>query len=416
MSFFDKLFGKKNKPQTEEPLITEVPQQETEIPQDPDFEDTNPEEVTTTQTPEESQENQEEEQQPSEPSPTPVAEQQNSSSNEDTTTEKNEGGGFFSFLGFGKNKAADQKALEDGLEKSNDGIFNRISKAIAGRTEVDVDVLDAIEEALVASDIAVDTVIKIIKRLEDRIARDKYLNTNEVYSMLKQEIIDMLTESNTPDYTNFNIPDVKPLPYIMLVVGVNGAGKTTTIGKLSWQFKQRGLNVMVGAADTFRAAAVEQLNIWAQRVGIEIIKHPQDTDPAAVAYDAAQAAIARKADVLLIDTAGRLHNKKYLMDELSKIKRVLQKVHPNLPHDVLLVLDGSTGHNALHQAEEFTKATEITCIAVTKLDGTAKGGAVISIADQFKIPIKYVGVGETVDRLQVFNKRNYVESLFKKRQ
>lgn len=316
---------------------------------------------------------------------------------------------FFGKL-FSKEKKED---LNKGLEKSSGNIFSKITKAVAGKDMVDEDVLDEIEEALVASDIGVSTVIKIIERLEARVARDKYMNTADVYAMLKQEIIDLLTENNTPDYTEFKVPAVENKPYVMLIVGVNGVGKTTTIGKLAHQFKKQGHSVMLGAADTFRAAAVEQLTIWSERVDVPIVKQGMGSDPAAVAFDTVNAAIARDADVVMIDTAGRLHNKKYLMDELSKIKRVMQKVTPNVPHDVMLVLDGSTGQNALLQAEQFTKATEVTCIAVTKLDGTAKGGAVIGIADQFKIPIKYIGVGEGVEHLQVFNKKEFVDSLFR---
>lgn len=303
--------------------------------------------------------------------------------------------------------------LDKGLQKSNQNIFSKISRAVAGKDVVDEEVLDQIEEALVASDISVETVIKIINRLEERVSRDKYLNTEEVYKMLREEIIALLSENNTPDYTDFVVPDTLPYPYVMLIVGVNGVGKTTTIGKLAHQFKKRGKNVMLGAADTFRAAAVEQLSIWAERAGVPIIKQGQGADPAAVAYDTVQAAVSRNMDVVLIDTAGRLHNKKHLMEELTKIKRVIQKVAPELPHDVMLILDGSTGQNAIHQAEEFMKATDITAITVTKLDGTAKGGAVIGIADRFGIPIKYIGVGEGIDQLQVFNKKEFVDSLFK---
>lgn len=323
--------------------------------------------------------------------------------------------GFWGKLfGAGANKEQEKQDLNEGLKKSSESIFSRLSKAIAGRTEIDMDVLDAIEEALVASDISVSTVIKIINRLEQRAARDKYLNEEEVYNMLKDEIIALLTENNTPDYTQFDIPNTKPMPYIMLVVGVNGAGKTTTIGKLAYQFTRAGKTVMLGAADTFRAAAVEQLSIWAERIGVPIVKQGTGADPAAVAYDTVQSAIAKGIDVVLIDTAGRLHNKKHLMDELTKIRRVVQKINPSLPHDVMLIVDGSTGQNALLQAQEFTKATDVSCITITKLDGTAKGGVVIGIADQFKIPIKYIGVGEKADQLQVFNKREFVDSLFRK--
>jgi fused signal recognition particle receptor len=304
--------------------------------------------------------------------------------------------------------------LDKGLEKSNQNIFSKISKAIAGKDVVDEEVLDQIEEALVACDISVPTVIKIIDRLEARVAREKYLNSEEVYKMLKEEIIALLTENNTPDYTDFDLPDTQPYPYVMLIVGVNGVGKTTTIGKLAHQFKKRGKNVILGAADTFRAAAVEQLTIWADRANVPIVKQGQGADPAAVAYDTVQSAVAKNMDVALIDTAGRLHNKKHLMDELGKIKRVIQKVSPDMPHDVMLILDGSTGQNAIAQAEEFMKATEVTAIAITKLDGTAKGGAVIGIADRFGIPIRYIGVGEGIEQLQIFNKKEFVDSLFKR--
>ena len=321
-----------------------------------------------------------------------------------------------SFENEDKTEVIDKKEdLNKGLKKSNDSIFSKLSKVVAGKTTIDDDVLDDIEEALVSSDISVDTVIKIIERLEKRAASDKYLNIEEVYDMLKDEIIEMLTENNTPDYTDFNVPVTKAnCPYVILIVGVNGAGKTTTIGKLSYQFGKLGKKVILGAADTFRAAAVDQLTIWSERVGVDIISQGMDADPAAVAFDTVNAGVARNADVIMIDTAGRLHNKKHLMDELSKIKRVMKKVDSDFPHEVLLIVDGSTGQNALLQAKEFIKATEVTAIAVTKLDGTAKGGAVIAIADQFKIPIKYIGVGEGIEHLQVFNKKDYVDSLFKR--
>lgn len=323
---------------------------------------------------------------------------------------------FFKNL-FSKNKKEEletkKEDLNKGLEKSSQSIFSKLSKAVAGRTEIDVDVLDSIEEALVASDIGVDTTIKIIDRLEARAERDKYLNVKEVYQMLKDEIIDLLSENNTPDYTEFELPDTCGQPYVMMIVGVNGAGKTTTIGKLAYQFEKQGKKVVMGAGDTFRAAAIEQLAVWADRAGTEVIKQKMGSDPASVAYDAVSAAVSRSYDVCIVDTAGRLHNKKHLMDELSKIKRVMKKVDSDFPHDVMLVLDGSTGQNALEQAKHFTKATEVTCIAITKLDGTAKGGVVIGIADQFKIPIKYIGVGEGLEHLQVFNKKEFVDSLFK---
>lgn len=302
--------------------------------------------------------------------------------------------------------------LDKGLQKSSDNIFSKLGKAVAGKTVVDEEVLDSIEETLVACDMGVSTTIKIINRLENRVARDKYLNIDEVYEMLKDEMVQLLTENNTPDYLDYQLPTAKPT--IVLVVGVNGVGKTTTIGKLAYQFKNRGLQVLLGAADTFRAAAVDQLSIWAERADVPIIKQPMGSDPASVAFDTAQAAVSRNSDIVFIDTAGRLHNKAYLMEELTKIKRVMKKVHPDFPHEVMLVLDGSTGQNAFIQAEQFTKATEVTCLAITKLDGTAKGGVVLGIADQFKIPIKYIGVGEGIDKLQVFNKKEFVDSLFKK--
>ncbi len=304
--------------------------------------------------------------------------------------------------------------LDKGLAKSNLSIMQRFSRAIAGKDVVDDDVLDEIEEVLVSSDISIDTVVKVIKRLQARVARDKYLKVAEVYEMVKQEIIDLLTENNTPDYTDFTIPETNGTPYVILVVGVNGAGKTTTIGKLAHRFKLMGKTVLLGAADTFRAAAVEQLVAWSERADVPIIKQKTGSDPAAVAYDTVEAGVARNADVIIVDTAGRLHTKVNLMRELGKIKKVVEKVHPDFPHEVLLIVDGSTGQNALIQAREFAKATEVSAIAVTKLDGTAKGGAVIGIADQFKFPIKYIGVGEGIEHLQVFNKRDYVESLFKK--
>lgn len=305
--------------------------------------------------------------------------------------------------------------LDQGLQKSNEGIFEKLSKAVAGKTIVDEETLDEIEAALIASDIGVSTTVKLIEILEARVAQDKYVSTNDVYEMLKDEIVSLLTENNTPDYDGFDIPFTYPYPYVMLIVGVNGVGKTTTIGKLAYQFKKSGKTVMLGAADTFRAAAVEQLSIWADRVGVPIVKQGTGADPAAVAFDTVQSAISKQIDVVLIDTAGRLHNKSQLMQELSKIKRALQKVAPPVPQDIMLVLDGSTGQNAFHQAQEFTKATEVTCLAITKLDGTAKGGVVLGIADQLKVPVKYLGVGEGIDKLQIFNKRQFVDSLFKKK-
>ncbi len=316
--------------------------------------------------------------------------------------------GLFGFF----NKETKQD-LDQGLQKTNEGIFDKISKAVAGKSTVDEEVLDEIEAALIACDIGVGTTVKLIEALEARVAKDKYLYTSEVYQMLKDEIVQLLTENNTPDYDGFDIPFTYPYPYVLMVVGVNGVGKTTTIGKLAYQFKQQGKSVVLGAADTFRAAAVEQLSIWADRVDVPIVKQGEGADPAAVAFDTVQSAMARKADIAIIDTAGRLHNKTHLMQELNKIKRAMQKVAPNVPHDILLVLDGSTGQNAFHQAQEFTKATDVTALAITKLDGTAKGGVVIGIADQLKVPVKYIGVGEGIDKLQVFNKRLFVDSLFK---
>jgi len=318
--------------------------------------------------------------------------------------------GFFGKF-FSKEKKED---LDKGLEKSSQSIFSKLSKAVAGKDIVDDEVLDEIEEVLASSDISVATVIKIIDRLEARVAKDKYINIDEVYKMLKEEIIDLLSENNTPDYTEFENPDTSLKPYVILVVGVNGAGKTTTIGKLANMYKNMGKNVLLGAADTFRAAAVEQLEAWANRVDVPLIKQGTGADPAAVAFDTVAAACNRNSDIVMVDTAGRLHTKVGLMRELTKIKNVMKKVDEEFPHEVLLVLDGSTGQNALIQAEHFTAATEVTAIAITKLDGTAKGGAVIGIADQFKIPIKYIGVGEGLEQLQVFNKKEYVDSLFGK--
>ena len=311
---------------------------------------------------------------------------------------------------FNKEKKED---LDKGLQKSRGTIFNKISRAVAGKSEVDDEVLDEIEGALVSSDISVDTVIKIINRLEERVARDKYINTEDVYRILKEVIIDLLTENNTPDYTDFEVPDTCGMPYVVLIVGVNGAGKTTTIGKLAFQFEMLDKQVLMGAGDTFRAAAIEQLEVWAERAEADIVKQKMGSDPASVAYDTVTAAVKRGMDVVLVDTAGRLHNKKPLMEELSKIKRAMQKVDDVFPHDVLLVLDGSTGQNALLQAKAFSEVTQVTGLIITKLDGTAKGGVIISIADQLKVPIRYIGVGEGMSQLQIFNKKEYVDSLFK---
>ena len=308
-------------------------------------------------------------------------------------------------------KKEQKEDLNKGLEKTKQSIFSRISKAIAGKSTVDDDFLDELENILISSDVGVDTTVKIIDRLNKRVSREKYFGSEELNTILKDEIVTLLSENNTPDYTEFSIPVIAK-PYIMLIVGVNGVGKTTTIGKLAYQFKQAGKKVLLGAADTFRAAAVDQLTIWSERVDVPIIKQQMGADPAAVAFDTVNAAKSYDADVVLIDTAGRLHNKVNLMNELSKIKRVIQKVYPDAPHDVLLVLDASTGQNAFEQAKQFTAATDVTSIALTKLDGTAKGGVVIGIADQFKIPVKYIGVGEKMNQLQVFNKKEFVNALF----
>lgn len=315
--------------------------------------------------------------------------------------------GFFNF--FSKEK---KETLDHGLEKTKESFFGKLSRAVAGKSKVDDDVLDNLEEVLVTSDVGVDTTLNIIQRIEDRVARDKYVSTNELNSILRDEISQLLTENKTDDTEGFNIPAGKK-PYVIMVVGVNGVGKTTTIGKLAYQFKQAGYKVMLGAADTFRAAAVEQLVIWGERVGVPVVKQNMGSDPASVAYDTLNSAIANDIDVVLIDTAGRLHNKKGLMDELSKIKRVMQKLKADTPDDVMLVLDGSTGQNAFEQAKQFTQATDVTSMAITKLDGSAKGGVVIGISDQFKIPVRYIGLGEGMEDLQGFNRREFVDSLFK---
>jgi fused signal recognition particle receptor len=302
--------------------------------------------------------------------------------------------------------------LDKGLEKSSTSFFSKLTKAVAGKSKVDEDVLDNLEEVLVSSDVGVDTTLKIIKRIEARVAEDKYLGTEELNKILREEIAGLLSETHTGEAIAFEVP-ANTKPYVMMVVGVNGVGKTTTIGKLANQFKKAGLNVVLGAGDTFRAAAIDQLQIWADRVGVTIVKQQMGSDPASVAFDTLQSAVAQNADVVIIDTAGRLHNKVGLMNELTKIKRVMEKVIPDAPHDVMLVLDGSTGQNAFEQAKQFTAATEVSCLAVTKLDGTAKGGVVIGISDQFQIPVKYIGVGEGIDDLQVFNKYEFVDSFFK---
>ncbi len=304
-----------------------------------------------------------------------------------------------------------KETLDKGLEKTKTSFFSKLSKAVAGKSKVDDDVLDNLEEVLVTSDVGVDTTLKIIERIEERVSRDKYMGTDELNGILREEIAGLLAETNVGEATDFVIPEGKR-PYIIMVVGVNGVGKTTTIGKLAHQFKRQGLKVVLGAADTFRAAAIDQLEVWADRVDVPIVKQKMGSDPASVAFDTLSSAVTQEADVVLIDTAGRLHNKVNLMNELGKVKRVMQKVIEEAPHDVLLVLDGSTGQNAFEQAKQFTKATEVTSLAVTKLDGTAKGGVVIGISDQFKIPVKYIGVGEGLDDLQVFNKYEFVDSFF----
>ena len=306
----------------------------------------------------------------------------------------------------------EKQNLDKSLEKSSTSFFSKLTKAVAGKSKVDEDVLDNLEEVLVSSDVGVETTLKIIKRIEARVSEDKYLGTEELNKILREEIAGLLSETNRGEATEFEIPANKK-PYVMMVVGVNGVGKTTTIGKLANQFKKAGLSVVLGAGDTFRAAAIDQLQIWADRVGVPIVKQQMGSDPASVAFDTLQSAVAQNADVVIIDTAGRLHNKVGLMNELTKIKRVMEKVIPDAPHDVMLVLDGSTGQNAFEQAKQFTAATEVTCLAVTKLDGTAKGGVVIGISDQFQIPVKYIGVGEGIDDLQVFNKYEFVDSFFK---
>lgn len=314
--------------------------------------------------------------------------------------------GLFNF--FSKEK---KETLDRGLSKTKESVFGKITRAIAGKSKVDDQVLDDLEEILITSDVGVETTLNIIARIEKRAASDKYLNVQELNTILREEIVSLLMENNSVDTDSFDISS-KIRPYVIMVVGVNGVGKTTTIGKLAYQFKQRGKSVYLGAADTFRAAAVEQLVIWGERVGVPVIKQKMGADPASVAYDAISSAIANNADVVIIDTAGRLHNKVGLMNELTKIKNVMKKVLEDAPHEVLLVLDGSTGQNAFEQAKQFTLATEVTSLAITKLDGTAKGGVVIGISDQFKIPVKYIGLGEGVEDLQLFNRKEYVDSLF----
>ncbi|MCV9928261.1 signal recognition particle-docking protein FtsY [Flavobacterium sp. LS1R49] len=314
---------------------------------------------------------------------------------------------------FKKIFSSDKKeTLDKGLEKSKTTFFSKLSKAVAGKSKVDDDVLDNLEEILVSSDVGVETTLKIITRIEKRVASDKYLGIEELNQILREEIAGLLSETNTGEATEFLVP-IQARPYVLMVVGVNGVGKTTTIGKLAYQFKKAGYKVVLGAADTFRAAAIDQLQVWADRVDVPIVRQNMGSDPASVAFDTLQSAVAQNADVVIIDTAGRLHNKINLMNELTKVKRVMQKVVADAPHDVLLVLDGSTGQNAFEQAKQFTAATEVTALAVTKLDGTAKGGVVIGISDQFKIPVKYIGVGEGIEDLQVFNKYEFVDSFFK---
>jgi len=310
---------------------------------------------------------------------------------------------------FGKDK---KEKLDKGLEKTKKSFFDKLSRSIAGKATVDDEVLDELEGVLVSSDVGIDTTVKIIDRIEARVAKDKYLGTKELNALLKEEIAQLLSENEGNEYTDFELPADKK-PYVIMVVGVNGVGKTTTIGKIAHQFKQKGKSVVLGAADTFRAAAVDQLIIWSERVGVPIVNKGMNADPASVAFDTVKSAVANNADVVLLDTAGRLHNKVNLMNELTKIKNVMQKVIPDAPHEVMLVLDGSTGQNAFEQAKQFTLATEVSSLAITKLDGTAKGGVVIGISDQFKIPVKYIGVGEQMDDLQVFNKHEFVDSLFK---
>lgn len=315
--------------------------------------------------------------------------------------------GIFSF--FSKEK---KEKLDKGLEKTKESVFSKLARVVVGKSKVDEDVLDHLEEVLITSDVGVHTTVKIIERIEDRVASDKFLGTSELNAILREEISDLLAENHLEDVSEFTIPtDQKP--YVIMVVGVNGVGKTTTIGKLAYQLKKKGLKVVLGAADTFRAAAIEQLEVWSQRVDVPIVKQQMGSDPASVAFDTLQSATNQGADVVIIDTAGRLHNKVNLMNELSKVRKVMQKIVPDAPHEVLLVLDASTGQNAIEQAKQFTKATEVNALALTKLDGTAKGGVAIGISDQFQIPVKYIGVGEGIEDLQVFNKVEFVDSLFK---
>ncbi len=319
--------------------------------------------------------------------------------------------GLFDFFKKKESNVEEQEALDKSLEKSREGLFSKITKAVVGKSTVDEDVLDELEEILVTSDVGVQTTLKIISRIEARVAEDKYVNTSELNSILRGEIQNLLSENNSNDFRNFEYGNHKP--YVIMVVGVNGVGKTTTIGKLAHKLKLAGNKVVLGAADTFRAAAVDQIKLWGERVGVRVVAQPMGSDPASVAFDTLQSAVANGDDVAIIDTAGRLHNKVTLMNELTKIKQVMQKVVPGAPHEILLVLDASTGQNAIEQCKQFTQATEVNALALTKLDGTAKGGVVIGISDQFKIPVKYIGVGEGIDHLQLFNKKEFVDSLFK---
>jgi fused signal recognition particle receptor len=315
--------------------------------------------------------------------------------------------GIFSF--FSKEK---KEKLNKGLEKTKESVFSKLARAVVGKSKVDADVLDNLEEVLISSDVGVETTVKIIERIEDRVAKNKFLGVSELNGLLRDEISQLLSKNNKNDINDFEIAKSSD-PYVIMVVGVNGVGKTTTIGKLAYQLKKKGLRVVLGAADTFRAAAIEQLEIWSQRVEVPIVKQKMGSDPASVAYDSLESAVSQQADIVIIDTAGRLHNKVNLMNELGKVRKVMQKILPNAPNEVLLVLDASTGQNALEQARQFTKATQVTALALTKLDGTAKGGVVIGVSDQLKIPVKYIGVGEGIEDLQVFNKIEFVDSLFK---
>ncbi|WP_207424870.1 signal recognition particle-docking protein FtsY [Desertivirga brevis] len=319
--------------------------------------------------------------------------------------------GLFDFFKKKETPKEEQEALDKGLEKTKEGLFSKLTKAVIGKSTVDEDVLDELEEILVTSDVGVTTTLKIIERIEERVARDKYVSTSELNGILREEIQNLLSENNSNDFQSFEYGHHKP--YVIMVVGVNGVGKTTTIGKLAHKLKQAGNKVVLGAADTFRAAAVDQLKLWGERVDVRVVAQPMGSDPASVAFDTLQSAVANGEDVAIIDTAGRLHNKVALMNELTKIKNVMQKVVPGAPHEILLVLDASTGQNAIEQCKQFTQATDVNALALTKLDGTAKGGVVIGISDQFKIPVKYIGVGEAMNDLQLFNKKDFVESLFK---